>query len=172
MAAPERPDPPIVGKVTHNTIELYWDSAANITEHVGLPNTRTDGRKHFVVQEEETGLNRRAYGTVYSGFACKNVFEGLEPKTTYRYRLRATNDFGQSPWSAPVEVSTTKKPASSEDLNKAVSRNDVEVVNHLLTGIFNAFFGRLDQKSIFVSVPRPRRCNFNRVICENENTTL
>ncbi len=135
MAAPERPDPPIVGKVTHNTIELYWDSAANITEHVGLPNTRTDGRKHFVVQEEETGLNRRAYGTVYSGFACKNVFEGLEPKTTYRYRLRATNDFGQSPWSAPVEVSTTKKPASSEDLNKAVSRNDVEVVNHLLTGI-------------------------------------
>lgn len=134
MSAPERPDPPIVGKVSHNSIELYWDSAANATEHVGLPNTRADERLHFVVQEEETGLNRRSYGTVYSGYAARNVFEGLEPKTTYRYRLRASNDFGQSPWSAPVEVSTTKKPASSEDLHRFVGRNDVEGVKNLLAG--------------------------------------
>eukprot|EP00794_Sanderia_malayensis_P016795 gene16795-18490_t len=132
MSAPERPDPPVVGKVSHNSIELYWDSAAHKTEHVGLPSTRADSRLHFVIQEEETGLNRKGYGTVYSGYASKHVFEGLEPKTEYRYRLRASNDEGESAWSAPVEVTTTKKPVSSEDLHKAIARHDTESLDKLL----------------------------------------
>lgn len=134
MSAPERPDPPIVGKVTHNSIELYWGVDLKSPEHVGLPATRKDERMHFVIQEEEVGSSQRGYGTVYSGFSSRNVFEGLEPKMTYRYRLRATNDHGSSPWSAPVEVSTVRKPPSSEDLHKATSRDDVEAVMKLLAG--------------------------------------
>lgn len=136
MSAPEKPDPPIVGKVTHNSIELYWAVPLKEQEHIGLPATRLDQRLHFVVQEEEVqvGSNRRRYGTVYSGYSSRNVFEGLEPKTWYRYRLRAANDDGASPWSAAVEVCTIKKPPSSEDLHKATNRNDIEAVEKLLAG--------------------------------------
>ena len=145
MSEPERPDPPIVGKVTHNSIELYWGVDLKVQERVGLPPTRSDERLHFVVQEEEVGSNQRGFGTVYSGFSSKHVFEGLEPKTLYRYRLRAANDFGASPWSACVEVATVKKPASSEDLHKATNRNDVEAVEKVLEGEFvqETFYGRL-----------------------------
>lgn len=134
MSAPDRPDPPIVGKVTHNSIELYWGVDLKSPEHVGLPAIRKDERMHFVVQEEEFGQSQRGYGTVYSGFSSRHVFEGLEPKTSYKYRMRAANDHGASAWSAPVEVSTVKKPPSSEDLHKATGRNDTEAVIKLLAG--------------------------------------
>ena len=136
MSEPERPDPPIVGKVTHNSVELYWGVDLKVQEHVGLPPIRKDERLHFVVQEEEVGSNQRGFGTVYSGFSSRHVFEGLEPKTTYRFRLRSANEHGTSPWSASVEVSTVKKPASSEDLHKATNRNDVEAVEKVLGGEF------------------------------------
>ena len=64
----------------------------------------------------------------------RNVFEGLEPRTQYRYRLKCMNDFGSSAWSAVVTVSTTKKPQTSEDLQKAVTKGDVETVKNILPG--------------------------------------
>ena len=134
MSEPERPDPPIVGKVTHNSIELYWGVDLKVQEQVGLPPTREDERLHFVVQEEEVGSYQRGYGTVYSGYSSRHIFEGLEPKSSYRFRLRAANDHGASPWSASVEVATVKKPASSEDLHKATSRNDREALEKVLGG--------------------------------------
>ena len=137
MSAPEKPDPPVVGKVTHNSIELYWGTYRKDPEHVGLPATRLDNRLHYVVQEEEVSSGQRSYGTVYSGFSSRHVFEGLEPKTSYRYRLRAANDNGASPWSAAIEVTTTKKPPSSEDLHKATNRNDIEAVERLIKGKLN-----------------------------------
>ena len=54
----------------------------------------------------------------------RNVFEGLEARTQYRYRLKCMNDFGSSAWSAVVTVSTTKKPQTSEDLQRAVIKGD------------------------------------------------
>ena len=44
------------------------------------------------------------------------------------------NDFGSSAWSAVVTVSTTKKPQTSEDLQKAVTKGDVETVKNILPG--------------------------------------
>lgn len=132
MAAPERPNPPVVGKVTYHSIELYWDVDNKTSEHVGLPAIKTDQRIHYVIQEEESGKNICSYGTVYSGYASRNIFEGLESRTWYRYRLRANNDYGASPWSPAVEVCTTKQPPSGEDLQRATNRNDIEAVNNLL----------------------------------------
>ena len=128
MSAPPRPDPPVVGKVTHNSIELYWKAPDNVEHGKG------DNRLRYTIQEEETGARSKGFGNVYSGYATCNVFEGLDPKTQYRYRLRCMNDNGASAWSAVVTVSTTKKPKSSEDLQRAVSKGDVEAVEKILPG--------------------------------------
>ena len=45
------------------------------------------------------------------------------------------NDFGSSAWSAVVTVSTTKKPQTSEDLQRAVTKGDVETVRNILSVI-------------------------------------
>ena len=47
------------------------------------------------------------------------------------------NDFGSSAWSAVVTVSTTKKPQTSEDLQRAVTKGDVEAVKNILPGEFH-----------------------------------
>jgi len=44
------------------------------------------------------------------------------------------NDFGASAWSPVVTVSTTKKPLTSEDLQRAVTKGDVETVRNILPG--------------------------------------
>lgn len=71
---------------------------------------------------------------MYSGFAHKNTFSGLEPRTLYRYRIKYKGDAQETPWSRPVEVCTTKKPPSAEDLHKAVLNNDLETCKALLRG--------------------------------------
>ena len=51
------------------------------------------------------------------------------------------NDFGSSAWSAVVTVSTTKKPQTSEDLQRAVTKGDVETVKNILPGeVFDRSF--------------------------------
>lgn len=72
---------------------------------------------------------------VYSGFAQRNLFNGLEARTLYRYRIKYKSSGKETPWSRPVEVMTTKKPPSAEDLHKAVARDDSEAVLKLLGGM-------------------------------------
>lgn len=129
MSVPPRPDPPIVGKVTHNSIELYWRAPEVVDQGKG------DSRLRYCIQEEELGPRSRGFGNVYSGYSKMNVFEGLEARTQYRYRLKCMNDFGSSAWSAVVTVSTTKKPQTSEDLQRAVTKGDVETVRNILPGL-------------------------------------
>ena len=128
MSVPPRPDPPVVGKVTHNSIELYWKAPDNAEQGKG------DSRLRYTVQEEERGQRSRGFGNVYSGYSTTNVFQGLQPKCQYRYRLQCLNNSGGSAWSAIVIVSTTQKPKSSEDLQKAVLRGDAEAVGQILPG--------------------------------------
>ena len=66
--------------------------------------------------------------------SVRNVFNGLEARTQYRYRLKCMNDFGSSAWSPVVTVSTTKKPLTSEDLQRAVTKGDVKTVKSILPG--------------------------------------
>jgi len=129
MSVPSRPDPPVVGKVTHNSIELYWKAPEAVDQGRG------DSRTRYCVQEEELGPKSKGFGNVYSGYSTTNVFNGLEARTQYRYRLRCMNDFGASAWSPVVPVSTTKKPLTSEDLQRAVTKGDVETVRNILPGL-------------------------------------
>lgn len=131
MTEPTRPNPPVVGKVTHNSIELYW--GVNEVEE----EKPSHGKMCFCIQEEEVGTQSAGFGNVYSGYAKIHVFEGLEPQTQYRYRLRRSNSIGHSPWSVVITVNTTRKPKTSEDLIKAVSQNDVEKVETILQGKIN-----------------------------------
>ena len=63
MSVPPRPDPPVVGKVTHNSIELYWKAPE--TSHQG----KGDSRVRYCVQEEELGPKSKGFGNVYSGYS-------------------------------------------------------------------------------------------------------
>ena len=126
MAEIPRPDPPVVGKVTHNSIELYWDVNEDDEEKP------IHGKVHFCVQEEEVNMRNTGFGNVYSGYAKSHVFEGLEPQTQYRYRLRKSNAAGTSAWSVIITVNTTRKPKTSEDLIKAVNHKDLDKVDAIL----------------------------------------
>lgn len=123
MAVPDKPAPPIVGKVTANSIELFWDQ--NSTED------QSGGRLRYCVQEEED-ISRKGFGNVYNGFAKNNVFRGLEQNKTYRYRLRISNDNGHSPWSQVIAVTTTRTPLSGNDLHSAVLHWELEKVEAIL----------------------------------------
>ncbi|KAJ7385513.1 Fibronectin type 3 and ankyrin repeat domains protein 1 [Desmophyllum pertusum] len=123
MSVPEKPAPPVVGKVTFNSVELYWDQAS--TEH------SSGGRLRYCIQEEEEEA-RKGFGNVYNGFAKSNVFRGLDQNKTYRYRLRISNDTGHSLWSQVITVTTTRIPLSGHDLHHAVLNWEVEKVTTIL----------------------------------------
>ena len=66
-----KPNPPIVGKVTHCTVELYWQ-AIKLEGHKNLK---------FIVQEAD---GKSDFGTVYSNAARVFTAKSLEPQTKYR----------------------------------------------------------------------------------------
>ena len=57
---PGRPPPPIVGKVTHYSIELYWDEALG----KAYDNTTKDGGRIKVCLQEED--NHNSWGNIYT----------------------------------------------------------------------------------------------------------
>ncbi|PIK54974.1 putative fibronectin type 3 and ankyrin repeat domains 1 protein [Apostichopus japonicus] len=57
--APKRPDPPVVGKVTHHSIELYWESAGQTSD-----SGKGDGRLRFCLQEADKS---QGWGNVHIG---------------------------------------------------------------------------------------------------------
>ncbi|RMZ93619.1 Fibronectin type 3 and ankyrin repeat domains 1, partial [Brachionus plicatilis] len=116
----ERPDPPVVGKVTHHTIELIW---MHLKEK--LP---TNQKFKFVVQEADK--KKKEWGQVYAGYGYTKTVESLEPFTEYSYRLCVigTNN-ERSEYSPVCTVKTTKEPLNGEALHKAIildRKSDVE----------------------------------------------
>ncbi|XP_041477004.1 fibronectin type 3 and ankyrin repeat domains protein 1-like [Lytechinus variegatus] len=112
MSAPKKPDPPVVGKVTHHSIELYWDAAAK-QDTV----SKGDGRLRYIIQESD---QTQGWGNVYTGYGTNHVFDGLDPSSQYRYRLKVMNNNGNSEFSPAVTVTTTKEPQTGEQLHKAI----------------------------------------------------
>lgn len=55
-AVPGRPDPPVVGKVTHHSIELYWNNPAH---------SPAAGPLIYTVQQESGSSVATGAGTVY-----------------------------------------------------------------------------------------------------------
>lgn len=126
MSVPERPPPPIIGKVTHHSVELYWDEAL---EKVNKTTKKGDGRVRICVQEEEKS---GGWGNVYTGYGKKHIMDGLEPWTQYKYRMRLMNDAGNSEWSAHSVVSTTKEPKTGEHLHKAILLQNLQMMEEIL----------------------------------------
>lgn len=117
MSRTERPPPPIVGKVSDTTIQLYWNA---------LP-----GSPRYCVQEFDTAKSTD-WGNVYTGTGLDTTISSLTPQNAYRFRIRAVYDDEPTQWSPIVNVSTTRKAISGEDLHKAVLAKDLPAVREIL----------------------------------------
>ncbi|KAM9617490.1 LOW QUALITY PROTEIN: fibronectin type 3 and ankyrin repeat domains protein 1 [Trichechus inunguis] len=140
-----KPHPPVVGKVTHHSIELYWDLEKKVKRH-----GPQEQWFRFSIEEEDPKVH--TYGIIYTGYATKHVVEGLEPRTLYRFRLKVTSPSGEYQYSPVVSVSTTSKnlltlrfmttfclissgePISSEHFHRAVNVNDEDLLIRILQG--------------------------------------
>ncbi|XP_062501519.1 fibronectin type 3 and ankyrin repeat domains protein 1-like [Corticium candelabrum] len=147
-----RPEPPIVGKVTHHSVELSW--TATETE------TQDGNRMMYCVQEEEVNKTR-GYGTVYNGYSQSCVCQGLDPNTQYHYRMRSMNQYEASDWSPAVTVFTTRRPLTSEDLHKAVLAWDLEDVKRVL-----------ESKNVAVDVPDRLSLSALMIACQKGYRTV
>lgn len=47
--------------------------------------------------------------SIYRGYGKRHTVTGLDHQTEYHYRIRFMNNYGNSEWSAHVNVSTTSK---------------------------------------------------------------
>uniref|UniRef100_A0A8C4MB33 Fibronectin type 3 and ankyrin repeat domains protein 1 n=1 Tax=Equus asinus asinus TaxID=83772 RepID=A0A8C4MB33_EQUAS len=121
------PHPPVVGKVTHHSIELYWD-----LEKKAKRQGPQEQWCRFAIEEEDPKMH--TYGIIYTGYATKHVVEGLEPRTLYRFRLKVTSPSGEYEYSPVVSVSTTREPISSEHFHRAVNVNDEDLLVQILQG--------------------------------------
>ncbi|XP_071494843.1 fibronectin type 3 and ankyrin repeat domains 1 protein-like [Diadema setosum] len=125
MSVPRKPDPPVVGKVTHHSIELYWEKASK-QDTVA----KGDGRLRYIIQESDL---TQGWGNVYTGYGTNHVFDGLEPSSQYKYRLKVMNNNGNSEFSPAVTVTTTKEPQTGEQLHKAITlTQDIQKVREIL----------------------------------------
>uniref|UniRef100_A0A8C4SB91 Fibronectin type III and ankyrin repeat domains 1 n=1 Tax=Erpetoichthys calabaricus TaxID=27687 RepID=A0A8C4SB91_ERPCA len=117
--------PPVVGKVTHHSIELYWDEAGRI-KRIGP----CDQWLRFSVEEEDSRTH--TFGTIHTGYSKHHIVEGLEPSTLYKFRLKITSQSGEMVYSPVVSVSTTREPMSGKHLHQAINVNDEEAVVQVL----------------------------------------
>ncbi|XP_015428082.1 PREDICTED: fibronectin type 3 and ankyrin repeat domains protein 1 [Myotis davidii] len=122
-----QPQAPVVGRVTHHSIELHWDPART-AKRQGPQGQWTQ----FSIEEEDPRTH--TYGAIYMGYATRHVVEGLQPRTLYRFRLKVTSPAGESAHSPAVSVSTAREPMSSEHLHRAVNVNDEELLLGILRG--------------------------------------
>ncbi|XP_063720103.1 fibronectin type 3 and ankyrin repeat domains protein 1-like [Symsagittifera roscoffensis] len=124
---PDKPDPPMVGKVTHKSIELFWNHVQK--QYYG--GEKGDFRPRFCIQEED---QIKGFGSVYTGYGTSFVFDGLDARTKYRYRIQVIygNNDQTSPWSRIVAVSTTDLPLNTDHLHRAIVRGDIHAVKKAL----------------------------------------
>lgn len=110
----EKPDAPVVGKVTHHTIELKW-------EHVkqALPVVTHAKRYKYLLQESDT--KKKEWRNVYSGYSTFKTVESLETEKDYLFRLAVINcDNESSEYSIACPVKTIREPLTGDLLHKAI----------------------------------------------------
>ncbi|XP_038629678.1 fibronectin type 3 and ankyrin repeat domains protein 1 isoform X2 [Scyliorhinus canicula] len=120
-----KPDPPVVGKVTHHSIELYWNMHHTLQGY-GASN------RGLCFSIEEVDMKTHAYGKIYIGYAKRHVVTGLDASTLYRFRLKVISPTGCFAYSPNVTVSTTREPMNGKHLHHAIIKNDVKEVCHIL----------------------------------------
>eukprot|EP00051_Salpingoeca_urceolata_P010976 m.134954 g.134954 ORF g.134954 m.134954 type:complete len:267 (+) comp16930_c0_seq2:1205-2005(+) len=134
-----RPAPPVVGKVTGTSIQLYWEDYG----------AKLKGKVTYAVQEScgsvdvgnggSDALPVADWGTVYTGSGNATTVQGLTPLSQYRYRLRLAHDDETGPWSPVVTVATTKQASTvtSADLIAAAKAGSSQRVEELLSASDN-----------------------------------
>ncbi|KAK7483237.1 hypothetical protein BaRGS_00025530, partial [Batillaria attramentaria] len=110
-----RPPPPIVGKVTHYSVELYWDEALKQAHSEAV---KGEGPVRITVQEQDQ--DQRTWGNVYTGVGKRCEVRGLEEKTEYRFRMRFQQAESTSEWSPMTAVSTTREPLNGQNLHRTI----------------------------------------------------
>ncbi|XP_057199689.1 fibronectin type 3 and ankyrin repeat domains 1 protein [Triplophysa rosa] len=124
-ASSESPQPPVIGKVTHHSIELIWVHEDN--------KPRTGSPEHWTrYSVEHTDPKTQTYDTIFIGYCTHYVVEELEPSTSYSFRLRVTRPSGESHLSPTVSVFTTREPYSGKNLHQAVNREDEKELTNVL----------------------------------------
>ncbi|KAK4880028.1 hypothetical protein RN001_008174 [Aquatica leii] len=89
--APIQPSPPSLKDVTINSLHLTWNRRPKDDE--------------FVLQLDDFKA-RYGYIIVYNGKNTEYICENLKRYTDYKFRLKAQNDGGSSPWSEEVVFKT------------------------------------------------------------------
>ncbi|XP_051724288.1 fibronectin type 3 and ankyrin repeat domains protein 1-like [Ctenopharyngodon idella] len=122
---PEVPQPPVIGKVSHHSIELSWMNEEN-KPRTGPP----EHWSHFSVEQMDPKTHK--YSTKYIGYGTYHVLEGLESSTSYSFRLKVTRPSGECSFSPAVSVFTTREPYCGKNLHQAVNREDEEELTTVL----------------------------------------
>lgn len=121
---PERPAPPVVGKVTHHSIELYWDEA--------LAKAQKNSKSRIKISVQEAD-RIGAWGNIFIGYAKRYIVDNLDKRTTYTYRIRFMNADGNSEWSPSVSVTTTDEPITGEHIHRAVNQGNTKLLEEVLS---------------------------------------
>ncbi|XP_016323378.1 fibronectin type 3 and ankyrin repeat domains protein 1-like [Sinocyclocheilus anshuiensis] len=116
--------PLVIGKVSHHSIELSWMNAENKPRN-GPPERWT----RFSVEQMDPKTH--TYSTVYM-VQHPSCCKGLEPSTSYGFRLRVTRASGECSLSPVLSVFTTREPFSGKKLHQAVHREDDEELTTVL----------------------------------------
>ncbi|KAJ8404826.1 hypothetical protein AAFF_G00332130 [Aldrovandia affinis] len=105
-------EPPVIGNVSHHNIDLSWGSEENQARTGPLENWTL-----FSVEEENSRTHK--YSTIYMGYGTQHTVEGLEPSTSYKFRLKITDPSGEIIYSPVVSVSTAREPMTGRNLNRS-----------------------------------------------------
>ena len=99
-----KPDPPVIGKITHHSIECNW-------KHV-QKNLPKNQRFKFILQERSSkSINELI--NVYQGYGIIKNIESRECYTEYAYRLCIVNSKNEkSEFSQVVNIKTLSKSKS------------------------------------------------------------
>lgn len=119
-----KPDPPIVGKVTHTNINLDWSHVSKQMRAANI-NNRTQSQlakeRYKYSMQELSSASKKEWGIVYSGFGTCVSLEGLQPFSEHTFRLCILGDANEkSEYSAACVVRTTKEPLNGEAFQKAI----------------------------------------------------
>lgn len=122
-ASLDKLQPPAVGKVSHHSIELFWDRPE---KH----DFKGEDRIKYAIQEEDR--KTKGFGTVYVGYAHQHIIDGLEPLRVYKFRLKMSNSDGDSVFSPIISVCTANEPYNGNHLHKAVTSSDQDYLTKIL----------------------------------------
>lgn len=114
------PPPALVGKVTHFSVELFWDDAL---KQAHSESVKGQGTVRVTVQEQDN--DQSTWGNVYTGMGKRCEIKGLEEKTEYNFRMRFQQGENGSEWSPTTVVSTIREPLNGQNLHKPILQENL-----------------------------------------------